>query len=76
MLISAAYAGEKAEENVEEKAIKKRGLLGLGLGYGGHGGYGGYEGGHSVAIATVPVEVPKPYPVAVDRPYPVKVSHV
>lgn len=82
MLISAAFA-------VEEKTIKKRGLVGLG--WGGWGGLdgglsgglsglslGGLEGhGKSVAIAIqekpVPVAVPHPVAVPVDRPYPVKV---
>ncbi|XP_063977358.1 uncharacterized protein LOC135162637 [Diachasmimorpha longicaudata] len=80
MLVATAFA--------EEKNVKKRGLYGLGLGYGDLGGYGGELGlglGHGVSLGheahtvvqTVQktVEVPKPYPVAVpvDRPYPVKV---
>lgn len=77
MLVAAVVAEE-------EKTPKKRGLFGLGYGYGdyGHGldhGYYGHDLGHHehhtvhVKAVPVPYPVPKPYPVHVDRPYPVKV---
>jgi hypothetical protein len=77
MLIAAAFAAE-------EKAVKKRGLYGLGYGlgggYGGHGGlsgYGGYSGysgygGHGVTVAVA--EKPVPITIAVPHPVPVPVD--
>lgn len=48
----SAFAAEKSDaKNKDEKKNVKRGVFGVGSGYGGYGGYGGYSGyygGHSL----------------------------
>ncbi|CAG2057196.1 unnamed protein product [Timema podura] len=66
-LFVCSFAAELEKKGEAEKSVDKRGVLGLGYGYGDYGGYGGYGGyGHGLsyaaplAVAAAPIAIAAP----------------